>query len=156
MTSLRQRDSHIGSALILIQDQRTQCQCGKNRICDKICEVTLLKLDPVCSFVWAVLVLWQLLPSCCCCCCCWNSSEQFRELRHGEPERRQLAALRTKPVPRQEVTPAPLHQPHFRALWTSFLRLGSWRGVRRKKLVHGVRVKRRISRFRAASISRCI
>ena len=93
---------------------------------------------------------------CCCCCCCWNSSEQFRELCHGEPERRQLAARRTKPVPRQEVTPAPLHQRHFRALWTSFLRLGSWRGVRRKKLVHGVRVKRRIARFRAASISRCI
>ena len=93
---------------------------------------------------------------CCCCCCCWNSSEQFRELGHGEPERRQLAARRTKPVPRQEVTPGFLHQRHFRALWTSFLRLGSWRGVRRKKLVHGVRVKRRIAQFRAASISRCI
>ena len=84
--------------------------------------------------VWAVLVLvlWQLLPSCCCCCCCWNSSEQFRELRHGEPERRQLAALRTKPVPRQEVTPATFSRTLdlFSATWelarSSAKKIGSW------------------------------
>ena len=146
----------------MIQDQRTKCQCGKNRICEKICEVTLLKLDPVCS---------QFGRCWCWCCgsCCpaaavaaaavvgtpASSSENSATASPSAGSWR-VAALRTKPVPRQEVTPAPLHQPHFRALWTSFLRLGSWRGVRRKKLVHGVRVKRRISRFRAASISRCI